>query len=161
VQGFDATVYGFVIGKDIQLTEDWLFGGALAAGKDNMRGKSVLDGQTIDSDEYQGMLYAARKLPYNLYFAGQGLIGYGDNDTSRSIPLYASTAEGSYNSWFTNLRAQLGWSIPTLNQDLVLTPELDASYLFINQNSYKETGSSMDLLVNSNNNSSLVIGAYG
>jgi autotransporter-like protein len=160
VQGFDATVYGFVIGKDIQLTEDGLFGGALAAGKDNIRGKSVLDGQTIDSDEFQGMLYAARKLPHNLYFAGQGLIGYGRNDTSRSIPLYASTAEGSYNSWFTNLRAQLGWNVHAL-QDLVLTPEFDASYLFVNQGSYQETGSPMDLSVDSNNNSSLVLGAYG
>jgi uncharacterized protein with beta-barrel porin domain len=160
VDGFDATAYGFVIGKDVQLSEDWLIGGALAAGKDNMRGNSVLDGQTINSDDYQGILYAAKKLPHNLYFAGQGLIGYGNNSTSRSIPLYASTADGSYNSWFTNLRAQLGWNVYAL-QNLVLTPEVDASYLFVNQSSYQESGSPMALLVNSNNNSSLFLGAYG
>ncbi|MBV8801774.1 MAG: autotransporter domain-containing protein [Gammaproteobacteria bacterium] len=160
VQGFDASVYGFVIGKDIRLTEEWLIGGALAAGKDNMRGKSVLDGQTIKSDVYQGICYASKKLPYNLYFAGQGSIGYGNNNTKRSIPLYASTAEGSYNSWFTNIRTQLGWNIFLANQNLVLTPEMEASYLFINQSSYQESGSAMDLVVNSNNNSSLVLGAY-
>jgi outer membrane autotransporter protein len=75
--------------------------------------------------------------------------------------LYSSTAEGSYNSWFTNLSAQLGWNVYELNQSLVLTPEVDASYLFINQGSYQETGSPMDLLVDSSNNSSLVLGAYG
>jgi len=160
VQGFDATAYGIVIGKDIPLNEDWLFGGAFAVGKDNMHGKSVLDGQSIHSDEYQGMVYAAKTFPHHLYFAGQALVGYGDNDTERNIPLYASTAEGSYNSWFTNIRAQFGWSTYAF-QDLVLTPEIDASYLFINQGSYRESGSMMDLRVDDNNNSSLVLGAYG
>jgi uncharacterized protein with beta-barrel porin domain len=42
----------------------------------------------------------------------------------------------------------------------VFTPEIDASYLFINQSSYQESGSPMDLSVDSNNNSSLVLGAY-
>ena len=79
-----------------------MFGGAFALGKDDMRGKAQLSGQTINSDTHQALVYGARKLPYNLYLAGQGLIGYGKNNTSRSIPLYASTAQGSYNSWFTN-----------------------------------------------------------
>lgn len=161
VEGFNVTAYGIVIGKDIPLREDWLFGGALSVGRDNIRGKSILDGQTIDSDDYQAMLYAAKKFPHHLYVAAQGLVGYGDNNTRRSIPLYASTSDGSYDSWFTNIRAQVGWSAYALNQDLVITPEIDASYLFISQGSYRESGSLMDLSVDSNNNSSLVVGVYG
>ena len=43
----------------------------------------------------------------------------------------------------------------------MFTPEIDASYLFINQGNYKESGSPMSLSVAANNNSSLVLGAYG
>ena len=160
VQGFNATAYGAVIGKDIQLTNDWLFGGGVAAGGDNMHGKSVLSGQSIASQAYQGMVYGAKKLPHHIYYAAQGLVGYELNDTSRFIPLYASTAKGSYNSWFTNLRAEAGWSTYALSPNVIFTPEVDVSYVYINQNSYRESGSPMDLLVASNHNSSLVLGAY-
>lgn len=159
IPGFNATAYGVVIGKDIQLANDWLFGSGFAAGGDNMHGKSLLSGQSINSQAYQGMLYGAKKLPNHVYVAGQGLLGYEINDTNRSIPLYASTAVGSYNSWFTNIRAETGWST-NVGRDFVFTPELDASYLFINQNGFQESGSPMDLLVSSNHNSSLVLGAY-
>ena len=160
IQGFNATAYGAVIGKDIQLTNDWLFGGGFAAGGDTMHGKSVLSGQSINSQAYQGMFYGAKTLPNHVYFAGQGLVGYELNDTSRSIPLYASTAKGSYNSWFTNIRAEAGWNTYALSPNFIFTPALDASYLFINQNSYQESGSLMDLSVASNHNSSLILGAY-
>lgn len=160
VNGFNATAYGAVIGKDIELGNNWLLGGAFAAGGDNMRGKSVLNDQSIDSNAYQGIIYGAKKFQNQIYVAGQGLVGYDLNNTKRFIPLYASTAKGSYNSWFTNIRAETGWSAHVFSSNLVLTPEIDASYLFVNQGSYKEHGSPMDLAINSNNNSSLVLGAY-
>jgi len=159
VDGYSATSYGIVLGKDIDLA-DWLFGGALTAGKENLTGKAQLSGQKIHADVYQGLLYGARKLSHNVYFAAQGLVGYGNNDTIRSIPLYASTADGSYNSWFTNVRAQLGWSNYELHQNFILTPLFDASYFYINQGSYRESGSPMDLSVDSNSNSTLTLGAY-
>ena len=161
VNGFNAAAYGAVVGKDIELSNHWLFGGAFAAGGDNIQGKSVLSGQSIRSNAYQGMLYGSKKLPKQFYVAGQGLVGYENNNTSRAIPLYASTAKGSYNSWFTNLRAEAGWSTDAFSPNLVFTPEIDASYLFINQGHYQESGSPMDLSVAANNNASLVLGAYG
>ena len=160
VDGFNATAYGVIIGRDVQLAEDWLLGGAFAVGGDDMDGKSSLSGQSTDSNSYQGILYSSKKFLHDIYLAGQALVGYENNDTSRSIPLYTSTAQGSYNSWFTNINAELGWGY-ALNQNLVLTPRVDASYLFINQGSYQESGSPMDLSVDSNNNSSLILGAYG
>jgi autotransporter family porin len=161
VEGFNATAYGLVIGKEIKLSESALFGGAFAVGGDDMHGNAVLSDQSINSKAYQGMLYGARKFSNEIYFAGQALIGYENNNTKRSIPLYTSTAKASYNSWFTNIRTELGWSVDTLNQSLVLTPRVEASYLFVNQGSYRESGSPMDLQVASNNNSSLILGAYG
>ncbi|MDP1603976.1 MAG: autotransporter domain-containing protein [Legionella sp.] len=160
VPGFNATAYGAVIGKDIQLSNDWLLGGGFAAGGDNMHGKAVLSGQSINSQAYQGMLYGAKRFPNHVYFAGQGLVGLGSNDTTRSIPLYTSTAQGSFDNWFTNIRAETGWSTYALTPNFIFTPSVDASYLFINQKGYQEFGSPMDLLVASNNNSSLVLGAY-
>ncbi len=161
VNGFNASAYGAVIGKDMQLDENWLVGSAFAAGGDDIHGKSLLDGQSISSSAYQGMVYATKKLSNHIYFAGQGLVGYELSHTSRTISLYASTAKGTYNSWFTNIRAETGWSTYPFGPNLVFTPELEASYLFINQGHYQESGSSMDLAVASNNNSSLVLGAYG
>jgi hypothetical protein len=161
VSGFNATAYGGVIGKDMQWDDTWLVGGAFAAGGDNMHGKSALNGQSIRSTAYQIMGYASKKLPEHFYIAGQGLVGYDNNHSSRSMPLFTSTATGSFNSWFTNLRAEAGWSTYALSPHFVFTPEVDISYLFINQSSYQESGSPMDLSVASNNNSSLVLGAYG
>lgn len=157
--GYNATVYGVVIGRDITPSQDWLFGGAIAAGGDNLDGEAQISGQSINSGTYQGMLYAVKTFHHDIYLAEQGLVGYGDNDTSRDIPLYNTTAQGTYNSWFTNLRAELGKHF-TFHQNFVLTPEIDASYLFVNQTAYQESNSPMDLSVNSNNVSSLVLGAY-
>ena len=161
IPGFHANAYGAVIGKDIQLTNDWLLGAGFAPGGNTLRGKSVLSGQSINSQAYQGMVYSAKTFPNHMYVAGQGLIGYEMNDTQRAIPLYTSTAKSSYNSWFTNIRAEMGWRTEALSPNFIFTPELDANYLFINQNGYRESGSPMDLLVASNHNSSLLLGAYG
>lgn len=158
--GFQATAYGGVIGKDIKLSENWLSGAAFAVGGDNMHGHSVLNGQSIDSTAYQGMLYGAKKLPYHFYFASQGLVGYSNSDTKREIQLYNSTSKGSYDSWFTNVRGELGWSHYLLNSKFILTPEVEASYLFVNQGAYQEYGSLMDLNVFSNHNSSFNLAAY-
>ena len=127
----------------------------------NLDGKSELSGQSINMTTYQGVLYGANKLPNDVYLAAEGLIGFSENNTNRSIPIYGDTAKGSYHSWFTNIGAQLGKNIYALNQDLVLTPELDANYLFVHQGSYTESGSLMDLSVDSSNYASLVLGAYG
>ncbi|HEX4045737.1 MAG TPA: autotransporter outer membrane beta-barrel domain-containing protein, partial [Gammaproteobacteria bacterium] len=161
VNGFNTRANGVVIGKDVQLAQDSLLGGAFSFSRNDIHGNAPPSGQAINSDVYQGMLYGAKRFPNHVYFAGQGLVGYQNNDTKRSIPLYASTANGSFNSWFSNIRAQLGWNAYALSQDLILTPEFDASYLFVNQGSYQESGSPMDLRIASNNNSSLVLGAYG
>jgi len=161
VNGFNARANGVVIGKDVQLAQDWLLGGAFSLGGNTIHGNAPPNGQAINSNVYQGMLYGAKRFLNHVYFAGQGLVGYQNNNTQRAIPLYASTANGSFNNWFSNLRAQLGWNVYALDQDLVLTPELDASYLFVHRGSFQESGSPMDLLVTSNNNSSLVCGAYG
>jgi outer membrane autotransporter protein len=161
VDGFHATAYGVVLGKDTQLANNWLFGGAFAAGENSMYGKSVLSGQSINSNAYQGMIYATKKLPNHVYFGGYGSIGYEDNNTQRAIPLYASTARGSYSSWFTNLQAEAGWNSYAFGPNFVFTPMVDASYLYVNQGGYQEHGSLMDLLVASNHNSSLILGGYG
>lgn len=159
VDGFNADAYGIVIGDDGKPKKDWLVGAAVAAGKDNLNGKAQLSGESIHSKTYQGTLYGIRKFPGHLYLAEQGLIGFGDNDTSRSIPLYSSTATGSYNSWFTDVRSVFGWNATT-SQHWIITPEFEANYLFVYQNDYQETGSTMNLWVNSNHNSSLILGAY-
>lgn len=158
VNGYKASVYGLVAGGDMQVANQWMLGGALAAGGNNIRGKSVLSGQSIDSAQYQGLIYTSKLFTNHAYFAAQGLLGYGDNDTKRFIPLYASTAKGSYNSWFTNLSAELG-SPRAITERFIFTPAVTASYLYINQVGYTESGSLMDLQVNSNNNSTLVLGA--
>lgn len=159
VDGFNSDVYGIVIGDDGKPKKDWLVGGAVATGGDNMDGKAQLSGASINSDTYQGMLYGVRKFPHHLYLAEQGLAGFGDNDTNRSIPLYSSTATGSYNSWFSDIRSVLGWNA-NVRQNWIMTPEFEANYLFVYQSAYQESGSAMDLSVNSNHNSSLVLGAY-
>jgi len=159
VNGFTATAYGLVVGKDLQRSENWLLGGALALGEDRMHGKATLSGQSTNSTAYQGMVYGAKKLPNHLNLSGQALVGFESNHSKREIPLYASRAKGSYDSWFTNIRGELGQRY-VMNQNLILTPKVDASYLYISQEGYQEYGSPMDLKISDNNNSSLVLGAY-
>ncbi len=63
----------------------------------------------------------------------------GSNNTTRVIPLYASTAKGTYHSWFTNVRAEAGWSKSFFNQKFLFTPEVDLSYLYVDQGTYQES----------------------
>ena len=158
VDGYTASVYGLIVGGDVGLPQDWMLGGAVAAGGENLNGKAVLSPQSIHSAQYQAMIYTSKLLPHHTYFAAQALGGYGDNNTKRYVPLYTSSAKGNYHSWFADVSAQLGWS-HALNNCLVITPAVTASYLYINQGSYNEYGSPMDLNVRSNNNSSFVVGA--
>jgi uncharacterized protein with beta-barrel porin domain len=161
VPGFNARADGIVLGRDEQVTQDWVMGGAIAIGQDYIHSNAALSGQAINSDTYQLMLYGVKEYAHRMYLAGLGLVGYGHNRTQRAIPLYASTAKGSYHNWFTNLRAQFGYNLYASNENLLFTPALDVSYVFINQNAYHESGSAMDLSVATNNNSALVLGAYG
>ena len=158
VNGYTASVYGLIVGGDVELPQAWMLGGAVAAGGENLNGKAVLSDQSIHSAQYQAIIYTSKFLPHHTYFAAQALGGYGDNNTKRYIPLYASSAKGNYHSWFTDISAQFGWSHP-LNNCLVITPAVTASYLYINQGSYREYGSLMDLSVRSNSNSAFVVGA--
>jgi len=156
VQGYNATAYGLVAGLDTQILNDWMLGGALAIGDSRLKGSSVLNAESIDSTEYQGVLYATKTLPKQFYLAAQALLGFASNDSKRTI--FGSTAEGNYNSWFSNLSAELGWSY-AVSPRLVFTPSLNASYLYINQNGFTENGSPLDLQVQSNNNDAFLLGA--
>jgi hypothetical protein len=160
VEGFNATAFGAVLGKDISLQDDWLLGGAIAVGGDNLTGNSALSNQSINSGTFQAMLYGARQFSHSIYLAGQGLVGYGNNNTERFIPLDGSTATGSYNSEFIDLRAQIGANFYAQQQKFVISPALDASYFYIHQGNYKEAGSPLDLEVAASNTSSLIFGAY-
>ena len=158
VNGYRANAYGVVLGKDLPFADDWMFGGALAAGYDKIRGDSVLSGQSITTNAYQAILYTTKSMPHHTYFAGQGLVGVGFNDTQRTMPVFASSAKGSYNSWFTNLAAELGWNY-AINQRLLFTPVVNASYIYIYQAGFTEKESSMNLNVQANNDNSLLLGA--
>jgi uncharacterized protein with beta-barrel porin domain len=158
VDGYNSDSVGLVMGSDTELSEDTMVGGAIALGTNNLEGDGKLDGQSIESDVYQGIVYANKDLGDNTYVAAQGLLGVSQNDSVRKMPLFSDTARASYDSWFTNLRGEVGRDYE-ISDVLVITPSLNASYVYVEEESYTEHGSTMDLHVNSRDQDALLLGA--
>lgn len=158
VDGYDSRAHGVVAGNDTALSDSVMAGMAIAVGNNNLDGDGAISGQSVDSDIYQGIVYANKNLANNVYVAGQGVLGVSKNDSKRHITLFGDTAKASYDSWFSNIRGEVGREYQ-INDRFGLTPSLSASYVYISEESYTEHGSTMDLHVNSNDQDALVFGA--
>ncbi|HQQ74860.1 MAG TPA: autotransporter domain-containing protein [Pseudomonadales bacterium] len=159
VYGYDADGRGTVIGADTSLSDGLVVGGAIAYGTNNVDGKDGLSGHHIDSDVFQAIAYTGKDLGNSTYFTAQGVYGSANNDGTRQFSDLGlmQEAKSDFDSWFTNLRGEYGKNYTS--GDLTITPNANISYVYINQDSFTEKGSTLNEHVKEYDGDSLVVGA--
>ncbi len=77
IPGFNANVYGGVFGRTFSYPMIGYFGGAFAVGGDHMKGKSVLNTQSINSTTYIKAFYMVVRYFRIKLFCSAGFSWYG------------------------------------------------------------------------------------
>jgi len=146
--GYNAGTYGTMIGYDAPIGIGTRVGLGLGYARSN------IDGQTFsantDANTYQATAYMSHE--DGPWFV-QGDVSFGWNDYSGtrniSFPGINSTADANYSGQSYTGFMTTGYHYFT--DGLTLTPLASLQYTHVNLDSYAETGSSIDLNVNSQN----------
>jgi outer membrane autotransporter protein len=162
VPGFNVDNYGLVIGYDQGLTDAWTVGGAIGYSDASVKDDSDLIDHKLDVKSVQLAAYADWQIDQDTFLDIIGVVGGSDNDSKRVIRFadIDRTADGSYDSWYGRLYAGVGRNFAY--DKLTLTPVISATYSYLEDDSYTETGAdSLNLKVDDNDADSFVLGIDG
>lgn len=154
IAGYDANIAGLMLGADDNLSEDLRAGWSLGYARTDMNGNDEFDGQSLDIETWQLGLYARKELEGDAYATGKLQYGWNNNDSERDVS-FAGTAKADYNSWYTLLNVAVGKEY-VASEQLTLTPEFSINYTYMDQDSYSEHGSLVDLNVDGESADSLI-----
>lgn len=164
VSGYDAKTYGIIGGMDDDINDTTSVGFALSYMNTKADGKGTNTTNHADIDAYQVMLYGQRNLGesfHNLDVTWQAGLGVNQTNGTRNINFMGTKAKSDYTSYTGNLSAGLGRTF-TINSDTLLAPSVRASYSYIKDESYKETGAdALNLNVDSNKADSFILSVQG
>jgi len=157
VDGYDARIYGLMVGYDNWISPDVRLG--IAGGYANTRidGEGDTNQNHTDIDSYLIQAYGAVK-GSGWYATGRTGFTWHDYDTVRSMtePLEDS-AKGSHNGDQFNASIEVG--APMAHSGTIITPVASLTYSRLHQDGYSETSDgAMALAVGSQNNDSFVSG---
>ena len=160
VAGYSDTTWGGAVGVDsTQLVNDGVLGFAVNYGKSTVDSKN-LNTTNTDVDNYGATLYGTLGLGQRMFVDGQ--VGYGYNtinSTRHDVngPGTGVSAYGTTHSDQYDAKLSLGRDYP-VDYGTVLTPDVSASYTYLNTSGYTETGTGANLTVGSNSQSALDLG---
>ena len=160
--GYDADSYGFAIGIDGQVSQEWLLGIAGSYTNADLDYDSPLN-QKVEMKGGQLSLYGSFTPTMQDFVDLIVTAGGNDNDTRRILPATSSTstlrANGSFDSWYIRGYAGYGHDfIMGQQQDVTLTPVVSLAYTYVDNDSYRESGAgAMNLSVPSEDADTLVL----
>ncbi len=133
---FDFSTYGALVGGDVRLSENSVFGMALAydrgtADIHNAQGE-------ISMDSYRATVYAGTV--FNDYYFAEGGAHFGFSSYEIEREGEYGDNKGETDGWSAGLFASAGGLIPTAVKDLYLTPYVGFSYLHTAVDKVEETG---------------------
>lgn len=148
VAGYDADTYGFALGIDSEnLMNDAVFGLSFSYGDTEVDSDGVNNTDT-DIDSYQLSFYGNKDLQDNMYVSG--ILGYAWNDIDQTRFNVNGVANNNASADFDSdqfmLYAEFGKDF-AMDNKLTLTPRVLANYQHISIDSYRETGSTANLNV--------------
>lgn len=140
IAGYDADSQGIAIGADGKLNEATTLGLAYS-----YLSTDVNSGGGNQTDVTGNALTAYGNWTQDNWFVdGSSTYGWNDNESKRSIA--GTQAKADYDSEFLGLNALAGYSY-SINQNLLVEPQIGARYTNISIDSYTEKGSSAALSV--------------
>ncbi len=155
--GFNTGTGGITTGIDYSLAHHWTFGGAVGYSYEHLNWKE--DQGYANMQNGYGALYASFYSKYAYLFAA-GMGSYNHYNTARNISfgdgvliLVDRTAKGSHNGWQGSGHAQGGL---LFGKKVQFSPFVQADYIFVHENSFKEHGAkSLNLRVQNKNSNFL------
>lgn len=148
VDGYEADTFGGTVGFDTgDNMNGSLLGLAFTYGNTDVESSGV-NATDSDIDTYQVALYGNMELPHASYMTGT--VGYGWNEIDQSRYNVAgtagNTASAEYDSDTFFANAEYGRALP-MSGGLTITPTLMANYIYLDTDSYTESGSTANLTV--------------
>ena len=133
---FDFSTYGALVGGDVRLSQNSVFG--MALGYD--RGTADIHNAQgeISMDSYRATVYAGTV--FNDYYFAEGGAHFGFSSYEIDRKGEYGNNKGETDGWSAGLFASAGGLIPTAVEDLYLTPYVGFSYLHTAVDKVEETG---------------------
>ena len=157
ISGYQADVYGFVLGTDAEQDNGSRLGYAYSFSDSDISGKGT--GQSVNKiDSHQLMLYGDKKIN-NLIFEGTTGISFNENTSTRKITASGLNriASGEYDSSSVFVRGSLSKDISNPIGDGIMRATVGTSASKVKSDSYTETGAnSLNLNVNQSDIDTLI-----
>jgi outer membrane lipase/esterase len=149
--GYSFTNAGVIAGADYRFTPQLAAGVAFDythASTDFDTSAISASGQSMDSDLFQGTLYATYSVTNSLFLNGSASIGSGTSASQRHIVIPSMTAlagvdrmaTGSFGTANRSVTIGGGYALPV--GDLTLTPTVRVQYLYVSSDGFTENGAS-------------------
>lgn len=135
VDGYTADAYGFAIGADTLVGNDKRMGAAFSYGQSNIDDKGVNNGNKVDIDSYQAMLYGSMLM--NSWYLN-GTLGLGKHNYDSKRIVLGNVINGSHDAWQYTAKVDAGW--PLKVGTATITPVAALTYSRLNEQSYTESG---------------------
>lgn len=138
IDGYDADVYGLLVGGDVQVMDQVRLGLSLGYSDTNVvaRGSNGLDGSDIEG--YNVNLYGS--YTEGAFFVDALLgAGWSDYETSRFVTLGNAVAKGDFDGNTYSARVGAGYDLDA-GSGFTVTPNASVSYTYLETDSYAETG---------------------
>ncbi|MDB2414631.1 autotransporter outer membrane beta-barrel domain-containing protein [Rickettsiales bacterium] len=152
--GYDYDIFGGTVGVDKKLSDNTIIGISFSysnADVDSLKGLT-------DVDSYQFAVYGSRD--FDKWYA-ESVVGvaFNDYDNKRNVTVgsIADVASANYEGLQYNAKISGGYKLDKFH-DISITPIASLQYTFLRQDSYTETGSSANLIVDGSDSNSLQSG---
>lgn len=153
-QGLDGTMYALAGGYDARDKDGDVWGASLTYAAMNYTAGTAMDDNLVQSTVAQGYYSINRK---SMFWDTIGSLGWNSYDSKRTVTAgaVARTADASWTGYQAGVTTQVGFS--GVFGPIVVRPSVGASYMFLSQDGYSETGggTGVDLAVDSSTFSSL------
>lgn len=140
ISGYRANYTGAVIGYDHAITDDWRLGGAVSYSYTSVDGKDNVQDSSSNVKSYGVTAYVGYVAPnwYSNLYAAALKQRY---STQRQVSFtgYSGTANGDFDGQQYAFKAEFGYPI-ALSDSVNLTPIANASYSYLRQDGYTESG---------------------
>lgn len=158
--GFEANTAGLALGADSSVSEVTRVGLAFSYANADVDGNSHTAPNSAEVDLFQVLGYGSHNLDTNTELNFQAGVGMNNTEGKRDILFLGETARSDYDSLVATTGVGLAHSY-TLNDSTNFTPSVRTDYIWIQDESYTEKGSSANLKVDSRTTDQLLLSMDG
>ncbi len=141
VSGYDIDNHGLALGADTHITDSLNVGMAVSYIDSKLDSRAGSGSQAVKVDSYLASLYATKTLDENMSLKLKAGMGLSDYD-SRRIIFNGDVAKADYDSWHTQLGAELARQF-NLSDATSVSPYLFTDYTYVKVDDYRESGSAL------------------